>query len=68
VTWDNTIKVGFSHPPGGKRYENQSLLCYHFYIPPALNTSTIQARINDAKRLGMTSIVSEFSYGGDTSA
>ena len=66
VTWDNTVPVGFGHPPGGNKYRNESILCYHFYMPPAVNLKTIQARVNDAKRMGIASILSEFWPKADT--
>jgi endoglycosylceramidase len=68
VTWDNTVPVGFTHPPGGKRYQNESILCYHFYMPPSINLKAIKARVNDAKRLGISSILSEFWYKSDNAA
>ena len=65
VTFDNTVPVGFTHAPGGKKYANNSILCYHYYKPPALGLSTIYARIRDGKRLKMASLLSEFHGGED---
>lgn len=65
ITWDNGYRGGFSHPPGGKRYQNLSAYSYHFYSPPDKNLQkTIKARINDAKRLGVPSFLSEFWVKG----
>lgn len=60
ITFDNAIPVGFSHPPGGHRYANVSVLAYHYYKPPALGYGTIDHRIKDGKRLGIMSFLSEF--------
>jgi endoglycosylceramidase len=48
VTWNNTVPVGFSHSPGGNRFKDKSILCYHFYMPPSVNLKTINARVKDA--------------------
>ena len=58
VTWNNAIKTGFSHPPGGFRYKDQSIFCYHFYSPPDFSVKAIDYLIKDAKRLQVSSILS----------
>jgi endoglycosylceramidase len=60
ITFDNDIRVGFSHPPGGNRYANKSVLAYHYYHPPALGYGTIDKRVEDGERLGVVSFLSEF--------
>lgn len=66
VMWLNTISAGFTHPPGGKRYSNQSILCYHYYNPPTIKLEGfMQARMNDIKRLGTGGILSEFFIIGE---
>jgi endoglycosylceramidase len=60
ITFDNKIPVGFSHPPGGHRFANKSVLAYHYYAPPALGLGTIDSRIADAKRLGIPSFLTEY--------
>ena len=65
VTWNNAIKTGFSHPPGGFRYKDESVFCYHFYNPPDFSTRAIDYLIKDAKRLQVSSILSEFNYKSD---
>lgn len=37
VTWINNFPSGFTHAPGGHRFSNSSMLCYHYYNPPTLN-------------------------------
>lgn len=54
------VPAGFSHPPGGKRFANTSVLSYHYYKPPALGLGTIKSRVQDGKRLGVVSFLSEF--------
>lgn len=58
ITFDNGVPVGFTHPPGGKRYADKSVLAYHYYKPPALGYGTIDHRVKDGKRLGVTSFLS----------
>ena len=58
VTWNNAIKTGFSHPPGGTKYRNQSVLCYHYYSPPDFSLNAIEHLIGDAKRMGVSSLLS----------
>ena len=36
VTWDEG-EVGFEKVPGGKDYENRSVVCFHFYVPPQVS-------------------------------
>jgi len=52
------VPAGFSHPPGGKRFANTSVLSYHYYKPPALGLGTIKSRVQDGKRLGVVSFLS----------
>lgn len=66
VTWLNTISAGFSHPPGGSRYQNSSILCYHYYNPPTVNTKGfMKARMRDIKRLKIGGLLSEFYIIGE---
>jgi hypothetical protein len=52
VTYLNLFRAGFSHPPGGKKYSNQSIFCYHYYNPPTFNLKQfMKARMNDVNRL-----------------
>lgn len=51
---------GFSHPPGGFSQKDKSILCYHYYSLPDLSLNTIDARVRDAKRLQVPSILNEF--------
>lgn len=62
VTFDNFVPSGFSHSPGGNRYKNQSVFCYHYYQPPALNLIELETYVRDAKRYGIGSMLSE-TYG-----
>lgn len=52
------MPAGFSHPPGGHRFADKSVFAYHYYHPPALGYGTIDARIQDGKRLGVPSFLS----------
>lgn len=58
VTFDNFVPSGFSHTPGGNRYRNQSILCYHYYQPPALNLKELDTYVKDAKKLRIGSMLS----------
>lgn len=61
VTWLNFFRAGFTHPPGGKKYENSSIFCYHYYNPPSFNLKKFMtARMNDVKRLNVGGLLSEF--------
>ncbi len=53
VTWGNGFSVGFQHPPGGFKYANSSILCYHYYKPPSIVSADqfLKARMRDIKRL-----------------
>ncbi len=53
------IPTGFSHAPGGKRYNNQSIFCYHHYQPPALSLKSLDTYVKDGKKLGVASLLSE---------
>lgn len=60
VTWLNNFPTGFTHPPGGRRYENSSIFCYHYYNPPTVNLNAfMRARMSDVKRLGGGGLLSE---------
>jgi endoglycosylceramidase len=66
VTWLNTFPAGFLHPPGGKRFANTSIFCYHYYNPPSINLKQfMKARMRDVKRLGGAGILSEFMMSGN---
>ena len=59
VTWLNEFRSGFTHPPGGERYENSSIFCYHYYNPPTLDLEGFwNARIKDVKRMNVAGILS----------
>lgn len=61
VTWDDIIPVGFEHPPGGEENAATSVFAYHYYEPPQLDQYTyFRARTNDAKRLHVASMLTEF--------
>ena len=61
VTWLNYFRAGFSHPPGGRQYSNQSIFCYHYYNPPTFNLKKfMHARMKDVKRLNTGGLLSEF--------
>lgn len=65
VTWDNFISVGFSHPPGGEKYQNRSVLSHHFYKPPDLGVDMhFYHRQKDIKRLKIAGMLTEF-WGSD---
>merc|ERR1719502_1167966 len=34
IPWDNWASAGFSEVPGGATYRNRSVLAYHYYRPP----------------------------------
>lgn len=60
VTWLNNFESGFVSPPGGQRFSNSSMLCYHYYNPPTLNLDKfMNARVKDVKRLNVGAILSE---------
>ena len=59
VTWLNEFRSWFTHPPGGKRFENSSIFCYHYYNPPTLNLEKfMDARLKDIKGLNVAGILS----------
>lgn len=59
VTWLNSYRSGFTHPPGGMRYSNTSILCYHYYTPPEETFEPyFKARYEDTLRLGTGGILS----------
>ena len=66
VTWLQSLKSGFSHPPGGMRFAEKSIFCYHFYTQNILNKykftneNYLEARHNDSLRLGTGGILTEF--------
>lgn len=65
ATWLNNYRSGFTHPPGGFKYSNSSILCYHYYDSVNLNyKKTINARVRDIKRLRTGGILSEFFISG----
>lgn len=63
VTFDNFVPTGFSHPPGGNKYRNQSIFCYHHYQPPALSLKSLDTYVQDGKRLKIATLLSE-TWGG----
>jgi hypothetical protein len=61
VTYLNNFKAGFSHPPGGRKYSNFSIFCYHYYSPPTLNLKRfMKARMKDISKLQTGGLLSEF--------
>ena len=51
VTWD-FFEVGFTKVPGGEKYQNRSVLSYHYYEPPDFDKKlNFLARKEDLKRL-----------------
>lgn len=52
--------MGFTHPPGGKRFANTSVLAYHYEVPLDYTFNTIDARVKDGERLGVASFLTEF--------
>lgn len=61
VTWLNNFESGFIHPPGGFKYSNSSIFCYHYYNPPTfVPEKFMKARLKDVKKLKSAGILSEF--------
>jgi len=61
VTWDDPIPVGFTSAPGGVEFADRSVFAYHFYEPPQFtNELYFRQRLNDAKRLSVGSMLTEF--------
>ncbi len=58
VTFDNAVPTGFRHPPGGNRYRNQSIFCYHYYSPPEISLNAIHVNVKNAKKLQVPAIIS----------
>lgn len=66
MTWLNTFESGFTNPPGGHRFSNSSIFCYHYYNPPTFDTEGfMKARVKDVKRLNVGAILSEMFILGD---
>ncbi|XP_057303552.1 endoglycoceramidase-like isoform X1 [Hydractinia symbiolongicarpus] len=66
VTWD-FFAVGFTKVPGGAKYQNRSVLSYHYYEPPDFSkTLSFAARMEDLKRLKCGGFLSEmYTVGKD---
>lgn len=66
VTWD-FFEVGFTEVPGGKQYQNRSVLSYHYYEPPDFSKKlNFEARLLDLKRLKCGGFLTEmFTVGTD---
>lgn len=60
ITFDFAFNSGFSHAPGGNKYINKSILCYHYESPPVRSLKTMYAKLRDSKRLGIPVLMSEF--------
>jgi len=61
VTWDDIFPVGFTAPPGGDVQAPKSVFAYHFYEPPQLTVEPyFEQRMNDARRLAVGSMLTEF--------
>ena len=60
----NLFGVGFTEVPGGKKYENKSILSYHYYNPvnPVLSFMYYM-RMRDIKKLNCGGFLTEFSVG-----
>jgi len=67
ITYDNTHSVGFDHAPAGKEWADKSVLAYHYYRPPQPTTGPfttyMEARRNDARRLGTGLLMTESCCG-----
>ena len=66
VTWD-FFDVGFTEVPGGKLYQNRSVLSYHYYEPPDFSKSlNFEARMLDLERLKCGGFLTEmYTVGTD---
>jgi len=60
VTWSD-LGSGFKTVPGGDRFQNKSVLSYHFYVPPnTLINDYLPMREKDAANLRSGSMLTEF--------
>jgi endoglycosylceramidase len=67
VTWDDIVPVGFSHAPGGDEYAEHSVFAYHYYEPPQWKEEIyFPARVRDAQRLHVASMLTEFERSDPT--
>jgi endoglycosylceramidase len=61
ITWDDPIPAGFTAAPGGDSQAPSSVFAYHYYSPPQFNDEIyFHTRINDARRLGVGAMLTEF--------
>jgi endoglycosylceramidase len=61
VTWDDIFPAGFTAPPGGPEEAGRSVFAYHYYSPPQMKDATyFRARVSDAQRLNVGSMLTEF--------
>jgi len=73
VTWSSepylySPTVGFSHPPGGFEYANQTVFAYHYYSEPNLGDKAeyFDKRAEAAKLLKVGAIVTEFGLATES--
>jgi hypothetical protein len=60
ITFDN-FRCGLKTVPGGKEWQNKTVLSYHYYTPPNFSTrQTFAERIRESRRLGCGSMLTEF--------
>jgi|ERR1712216_272475 len=59
VTWGD-LGTGFSAAPGGKDYNNRTVLTYHFYEPPQFTAAEqVSSHTFGARRLGTAAMMTE---------
>ena len=69
VTFDDFIPVGFTKVPGGEKYQNRSVLSYHYYEEVNFNIDLhFWVRSKDINRLGGGGMVTEFGIGNGDKA
>lgn len=60
ITFED-IRCGFSTVPGGAQFQNRTVLSYHFYQPPNVNSrQAIRERLRESKKLGCGAMLTEF--------
>jgi len=52
IPWDNWQPAGFKTVPGGDDYRNRSILAYHYYYPPDVESigDYMRYRMMDVQR------------------
>jgi len=63
IPWDNFQQAGFSQVPGGNAYLNKSVLAYHYYRPPDMESASAYFgyRMADVVRLNTSGFLTEFA-------